>query len=182
MGTDKGSRQTLDLCPTRRQNFFHHLTALVISVVFVALGLFAGLAADGPALIIGWIVVGVGGVALLRIVPNLLGPPNAYLRLAEDGFEAVRRSERVFVPWAAVKRFYLTTMGFGAFAPEVLMFEWNEDHPVAPDLVKSRNALDVLMRKAGVSDRVVFLPPGFTSEELLPILTEWHERALGRRG
>lgn len=182
MASAKRSRQTLDLRPTRRQNFFHHLTALAISVAFAALGVFAGLVADGPVIVIGWIVAGLGGVALFRIVPNLFGPPNAYLRLTEEGFEAVRRSERVFVPWAAVKRFYLTRMGHAAFAPEVLMFAWNEDHPIAPDLVKSRNALDVLMRKAGVSDRVVFLPPGYRSEDLLLILTEWHERALGTRG
>jgi hypothetical protein len=181
MSTAEGSRETLELRPTRRQHFLHHLRGLAFGVSFVALGVFAGLAGDGPVILVGWIAAGVGGLGLLRIVPNLIGPPNAYMRLSEDGFEAVRRSERAFVPWAAVKRFYLTTMGHGAFAPEVLMFAWNEEHPIAPDLVKSRNALDVLMRKAGVSDRVVFLPPGFTSEELLPILTKWHKRGLGMR-
>lgn len=181
MSAAKGSRETFELRPTRRQNFRHHLTGLAIGVVFLALGVFAGLAAEGPMLVVGWAVAGPGGLALFRTVPNLVGPPNAYMRLTEQGFEAVRRSERVFVPWAAVKRFYSTKMGHGAFAPEVLMFAWNEEHPIAPDLVKSRNALDVLMRKAGASDRVAFLPPGFTSEEILPILTEWHERALGMR-
>lgn len=182
MVTRNRSSEALELRPTRRQNFLHHLAGLAIGAVLVALGVFAGLAAEGPMLVVGWGVAGLGGLALLRIVPNLVGPPNAYMRLSEEGFEAVRRSERAFVPWAAVKRFYLTRMGHGAFAPDVLMFAWNEEHPMAPDLVKSRNALDTLMRKAGVSDRVVFLPPGFTSEEMLAILMEWHGRATGLRG
>lgn len=172
--------ETLELRPTRRQHVLHHATNAAIGLVMAALGVFAATAADMPLRILGAIVAALGGVMLFRTAPDLFGPPNAYLLLTEEGFEAHRRSESAFVPWAAVERFYLTARRRNA--PPLLMWEWNGSHAVAPPSVKGKGAFRYLLRKSGLPDRVVFQPPGFSSEEMLPILTAWHERALGQGG
>lgn len=141
---------------------WRHLGLLVISLVFVAIGIL--MVRDGEG--IGWLVLGFFGLCALAFAVQML-PGASRLRLDRDGFTVTSLFRSSTVHWSEVSRFFVARIGGRA----MVCWEYNA---AVPHAVRSRRVSRALAGvEAGLPDTY-----GLTPEALVKLLEDWRQLQL----
>lgn len=139
---------------------WRHLGLLVISLVFVAIGIL--MVRDGEG--IGWFVLGFFGLCALAFAVQML-PGASRLRLDRDGFTVTSLFRSSTVRWSEVSRFFVAQVGGRA------MVCWDYAGAVPRSTASRRLSRTLAGVEAGLPDTY-----GLNAEALAELLEDWRQR------
>lgn len=148
--------QQLRLTPGKARS----ATLIVISGVFVAIGIWMGLGGE----FMGWLCAGFFGLGVIVGIVNLI-PGSGYLELSSDGFE-VRTLYRTWrVCWADVAEFFPVRIGGNG------MVGWNYVPGYKPQASGRRFSAKISGAESALPETY-----GRSAEDLTKLLNDWRSR------